>query len=97
GAARGCANPGRRPPGPASGFAPAPYAVVFSVLHRATGATGMRRHWTSLFLLATTAALLLAACSSGPVRRVSEPSASIQQLTVRADGSWSVDLRLQNY
>lgn len=41
--------------------------------------------------------LLLAACSSGPVRRVSEPAASIQQLTVRADGSWSVDLRLQNY
>ncbi len=41
--------------------------------------------------------LSLAACSSGPVRRVSEPTASIQQLTVRADGSWSVDLRLQNY
>ena len=43
------------------------------------------------------ACLALAACSSGPVRRVSEPAASIQQLTVRADGSWSVDLRLQNY
>lgn len=41
--------------------------------------------------------LSLAACTSGPVRRVSEPTASIQQLTVRADGSWSVDLRLQNY
>jgi hypothetical protein len=43
------------------------------------------------------ACLSLAACSSGPVRRVSEPTASIQQLTVNADGSWSVDLRLQNY
>lgn len=41
---------------------------------------------------------LLAGCAgSGPVRRVSEPAASIQQLTVRADGSWSVDLRINNY
>lgn len=40
---------------------------------------------------------LLAACSSGPVRRISEPAASIQQLTVQADGNWSVELRLQNY
>lgn len=37
------------------------------------------------------------ACSTGPARRVSQPAASIQQLTVNADGSWSVDLRLQNY
>ena len=46
--------------------------------------------------LATTVAaavcLLLAACASGPSRRVSEPAANIQQLTVRADGSWSLDL-----
>ena len=41
--------------------------------------------------------VLLAACASGPPRRVSEPAASIQQLTVRADGGWSLDLRLQNY
>ncbi|MCA1714367.1 MAG: hypothetical protein LC715_04345 [Gammaproteobacteria bacterium] len=41
--------------------------------------------------------MLLAACGGGPVRRVSEPAASIQQLTVRADGSWSVDLRLENF
>lgn len=42
--------------------------------------------------------VLVAACSSsGPVRRISEPSASIQQLTVQADGNWSVDLRLQNF
>lgn len=42
-------------------------------------------------------ALLLAACASGPVRRVSEPSAGIQQLTVRADGSWSTELRIENF
>ena len=42
-------------------------------------------------------ALLLAACASGPVRRVSEPAASIQQFTVRANGSWSVDLRIENF
>jgi hypothetical protein len=41
--------------------------------------------------------VLLAACGGGLVRRVSEPAASIQQLTVHADGSWSLDLRLQNY
>ena len=44
-----------------------------------------------------TACLLLAACSTGPVRRVSEPAVNIQQLTVRADGSWSVDLRINNF
>lgn len=49
--------------------------------------------WASLLLFS----LVLVACSNGPVRRVSEPAASIQQLTVNADGSWSVDLRLQNY
>ena len=49
--------------------------------------------WTGLALCA----LLLASCASGPVRRVSEPSARIQQLTVRADGSWSTDLRIENF
>lgn len=43
------------------------------------------------------AAALLGACASGPPRRVSEPSASVQQLSVRADGSWLVDLRIDNY
>lgn len=49
------------------------------------------------FVLALSCCLLMVACASGPPRRVSEPAASIQQLTVRADGGWSVDLRLQNY
>jgi L-fucose isomerase-like protein len=41
-------------------------------------------------------AVLLAACG-GPVRRVSEPAAGIQQLAVAADGSWTVDLRIDNF
>jgi hypothetical protein len=53
------------------------------------------RHARLLAIAAT--CTLLAACASGPPRRVSEPAASIQQLTVRADGGWSLDLRLQNY
>ena len=48
-------------------------------------------------LVVVLCSLLLVACGGGPVRRVSEPAASIQQLTVRADGSWSIELRLNNY
>jgi hypothetical protein len=40
----------------------------------------------------------LAACGGGgAVKRVSDPAAGIQQLTVRADGQWSVDVRLDNF
>ena len=55
----------------------------------------MRRFgsWVAVLVVAA----ILAGCSSGPVRRVSPPTASIQQLTVNADGTWSVELRLQNY
>jgi len=56
------------------------------------------RHLTVLrFAALTCLALCLAACASGPPRRVSEPAASIQQLTVRGDGRWSVDLRIENF
>lgn len=41
--------------------------------------------------------LALAACSEKVVKRVSEPASSLQQLTVNADGSWKVALRLQNF
>ncbi len=41
--------------------------------------------------------IALPGCGSGPVKRVSEPAASIQQITVRADGSWEVQLRLDNF
>lgn len=50
-----------------------------------------------LVALAWIACLALVACTSGPPRRVSEPAASIQQLTVDANGNWSIDLRVQNY
>jgi hypothetical protein len=55
----------------------------------------MRQWWT--IAVGGACAVLLAACSTGPVKRVSEPTASIQQLEVKADGSWSVELRLQNF
>ncbi len=40
--------------------------------------------------------LLLAACG-GERRNVFPPRASIQQLSVNADGSWAIKLRLQNF
>ncbi|MBC3972393.1 LEA type 2 family protein [Xanthomonas translucens] len=49
------------------------------------------------FGLLVLCAALLAACGDGMVRRVSDPAASLQQLTVNMDGSWKVELRLQNY
>lgn len=55
------------------------------------------RHLLHRLVALSGLALLLAACASGPVRRVSEPSAEIQQLTVRADGRWDVALRLDNF
>ncbi|MBW3551019.1 MAG: LEA type 2 family protein [Proteobacteria bacterium] len=59
----------------------------------------IRAHWVrgSHAAVALVCLAMLAACASGPVRRVSEPSARIQQLTVQADGSWSVDLRIENF
>ncbi len=50
-------------------------------------------HWIGLAVCA----VLLVGCASGPVRRVSEPSARIQQLTVRADGSWAAEVRIENF
>lgn len=49
------------------------------------------------WLAGGTTLLLLAACASGPVRRVSEPAVGIQQLTVHVDGSWAVDVRINNF
>ena len=41
---------------------------------------------------------LRAGCGSGgPVRRISEPAASLQQVSVRADGRWDVQVRLDNF
>ncbi len=41
--------------------------------------------------------LPLAACMGDLVKRVSPPAATIQQLTVEANGDWRVQLRLNNY
>ncbi|MFB8832134.1 LEA type 2 family protein [Azotobacter sp. CWF10] len=54
----------------------------------------LHRFRIALVVLCT---LALVACSNGIVKRVSEPAASLQQLTVRADGNWTVALRLQNF
>ena len=51
----------------------------------------------ALRLLVCVVVLLLAACSTGPVKRIFPPSASIQELSVQADGSWQVSLRVQNF
>jgi len=48
-------------------------------------------------LMLILACLALVSCGGGLVRRVSEPAASIQQLTVRADGSWAVEVRINNF
>ena len=40
---------------------------------------------------------LLAACSTGPKKRINPPRASIPQLAVQADGSWQLSVRLQNF
>ena len=50
-----------------------------------------------VWLAAGAALLLLAGCASGPVRRVSEPAVGIQQLTVGVDGSWTVEVRINNF
>ena len=49
------------------------------------------------YVLTAVLSLTLAACGGGMVKRVSEPAAGIQQLTVANDGSWEVELRLRNY
>jgi hypothetical protein len=54
------------------------------------------RFWLTM-LAAGALVMTLGGCFGGPVKRVSEPSASIQQLEVRADGSWNLALRLQNF
>ncbi|MBJ7515335.1 MAG: LEA type 2 family protein [Stenotrophomonas sp.] len=54
----------------------------------------LRRFRYTLIVLSV---LALAACGEKVVKRVSEPASSLQQLTVNADGSWKVALRLQNF
>lgn len=55
----------------------------------------MRRQWR--WAVAGVCLAMLSACASGPVKRVSEPTVGIQELEVKTDGRWSVQLRLQNF
>lgn len=48
-------------------------------------------------LVILTLALALAGCAGGPRKNVFPPRASIQQLAMQADGSWKLQLRLQNF
>ena len=48
-------------------------------------------------LLVCVVVVLLVACSTGPVKRIFPPSASIQELSVQADGSWQIVVRVQNF
>ena len=57
----------------------------------------MRLMRATLAISTFIAAATLAGCGSGPVKRVSEPAVGIQQLTVKADGQWSVDVRIDNF
>lgn len=41
--------------------------------------------------------LLLAACSSGPPKRVFPPQATVQELRIGDDGRWVAHLRIQNF
>lgn len=54
-------------------------------------------HLRTRYALVALIALAMTACGSGKVKRVSEPAASIQQLTVDSEGNWAVQLRLRNY
>lgn len=56
----------------------------------------MVRH-TKLSLVVLISVLILAACSGGPPKRVYPPTASIQQLTVEADGQWLLQIRIQSF
>ncbi|MDQ3206326.1 MAG: LEA type 2 family protein [Pseudomonadota bacterium] len=48
-------------------------------------------------LVAALCLAILSGCGGGLVRRVSEPAIRVQQLTVAADGSWSAQLRIENF
>ncbi len=48
-------------------------------------------------VLVLAATVMLAACGSAPAKRVSAPTASVQELAVQADGSWRLLVRVQNF
>ena len=54
-------------------------------------------HFVRLTCVLAILALCLAGCAGGPRKNIFPPRASIQQLAMQADGSWRLQLRLQNF
>lgn len=73
-----------------------PYHGLLSISRQ--GVRQMKTTKRRALATAMLSATLAAGCSSsGPVRRVSDPAASIQQMTIHTDGNWSIDLRIDNF
>jgi hypothetical protein len=49
------------------------------------------------FIAACAVAGLVVGCSTGPVKRITPSTVSIQELVVQPDGQWRVSVRIQNY
>lgn len=65
---------------------------------RTRGNGTMKRQTTlPLIVMGLCLALLLAACSNGPRKRVFAPNASVQELVLQTDGSWLIQLRIQSF
>ncbi len=48
-------------------------------------------------ILALLIALVVVACATGPAKRISPPTASVQELSALADGRWRALVRVQNF
>jgi uncharacterized lipoprotein YmbA len=48
-------------------------------------------------LLLTIVLLALAACASGPAKRIYPPKASVQELVAGANGQWTLKVRIDNF
>ena len=57
----------------------------------------MKRSFEEAHGIALFCAVVLLACGGGPVKRISPPTASVQQLALQADGNWRLLLRVQNF
>jgi hypothetical protein len=49
------------------------------------------------FIAAIAVAGLVAGCGSGPAKRITPSTVSIQELVAKPDGQWRLTLRIQNY
>ncbi len=54
----------------------------------------MRKPFAALAVLLLAVA---AGCASGPPKRIFPPQATVQEVRVQADGTWLVQLRIQNF